>query len=260
MPSFRLSLGQMDIALGKPDENFERVREWTAEAAGNDSALVVFPELWSTGYDLENWPTYASKLGEGMFAQLSELAAEFKIAIAGSIMEAKNGKCYNSLALFDAEGGQRAVYRKVHLFRLMEEEKWLAPGEESVIAEAAWGPTGLGICYDLRFSELFRKYALNGAKMIILPAEWPGRRAYHWQTLLRARAIENQMFVVGVNRVGESKGEQFGGGSAVIDPWGEAVAEGGSDPALLHAEIDLGMVDEVRKRIPVFEDRRPDVY
>ncbi|HLB47786.1 MAG TPA: carbon-nitrogen family hydrolase [Anaerolineales bacterium] len=260
MPALRLSLGQMDIALGNVDANFERVREWTAEAAQNGSSLVVFPELWSTGYDLENWRRYASPLGEGMFAHLSDLAHEFRIAIAGSILEARDGKAYNTLALFDAEGKQQAVYRKVHLFRLMAEDKWLAPGEESVVANAAWGPTGLGICYDLRFTELFRKYALGGAKMVILPAEWPSRRTAHWQTLIRARAIENQMFVVAVNRVGESNGEHFDGRSAVVDPWGEAVVEGGGDPALLHAEIDLALVDHVRKRIPVFEDRRPDVY
>jgi predicted amidohydrolase len=142
----------------------------------------------------------------------------------------------------------------------MDEDKWLAPGEESVLVEADWGKTGLAICYDLRFTELFRKYALNGAKLVILPAEWPNRRTAHWQTLLRARAIEDQMYVIAVNRVGESRGEHFGGRSAVIDPWGEAVVEAGSDPALLHAEIDLALVDDVRKRIPVFEDRRPDVY
>ncbi len=260
MPTLRLSLGQMDIALGDVDANFERVREWTAEAAQHGSSLVVFPELWSTGYDLENWRKYASPLGEGMFAELSDLAQEFKIGIAGSILEARNGKAYNTLALFDVEGKQQAVYRKIHLFRLMGEDKWLAPGEESVAANAAWGPTGLGICYDLRFTELFRKYALGGAKMVILPAEWPSRRTAHWETLIRARAIENQMFVVAVNRVGESNGEHFGGRSAVIDPWGEAVVEGGGDPALLHAAIDLALVDDVRKRIPVFEDRRPDVY
>ena len=260
MPTLRLSLGQMDIALGNVDANFERVREWTAEAAQHGSSLVVFPELWSTGYDLENWRKYASPLGEGMFAELSDLAQEFKIGIAGSILEARNGKAYNTMALFDTEGKQQAVYRKAHLFRLMAEDKWLAPGEESVVANAAWGPTGLGICYDLRFPELFRKYALSGAKMVILPAEWPSRRTAHWQTLIRARAIENQMFVVAVNRVGESNGEHFDGRSAVVDPWGEAVVEGGGDPALLHAGIDLALVDDVRKRISVFEDRRPDVY
>ena len=92
------------------------------------------------------------------------------------------------------------------------------------------------------------------------PIATESRRAYHWQTLLRARAIENQMFIAGCNRVGESKGEHFGGGSAVIDPWGEAIIEGGSSETLLTAEIDLDKVDEVRNRIKVFEDRRPEVY
>jgi len=260
MPTLRLSLGQMDVSLGNPETNFEQVRAWTAEAAQNGSALVVFPELWSTGYDLENWPQHASRLGEGMFAQLADLAGEFKIAIAGSILEVQDGKCYNTLAWFEATGGLKAVYRKVHLFRLMAEEKWLTPGDASVLVDADWGPTGLAICYDLRFTELFRKYALSGAKLVIVPAEWPSRRTAHWQTLLRARAIENQMFVVAVNRVGVSKEEHFGGRSAVIDPWGEALVEGGGDPALLHTEIDLALVDEVRRRIPVFEDRRPEVY
>jgi len=260
MPSLRLSLAQMDVKLGDPETNFAVVREWTAEAARHRSTLIVFPELWSTGYDLENWPKHASPLGEGMFADVSALAAEFNIGIAGSLLEAREGKCYNTLTLFNPDGTQQAVYRKLHLFRLMEEEKWLAPGEEAVTTEAGWGKTGLAICYDLRFTELFRKYALAGSKLALIPAEWPGRRIAHWQTLLRARAIENQMFVVAVNRVGESKGEVFGGRSAVIDPWGETIVEGGAEPQLLHAEIDLALVDEVRKRIPVFADRREDIY
>jgi omega-amidase len=255
-----LSLGQMHIHLGEPEKNFERVQSWTAEAARRGSALVLFPELWSTGYDLENWPKHAVPLGEGIFAQLSELAREQRIALGGSVLEARYGKAYNAFAFFDAEGQLIAVYRKAHLFRLMDEEKWLAPGDRLELVETEWGMTGLGICYDLRFPEMFRRYALSGARLILLPAEWPSRRAHHWQTLLRARAIENQMFVAGCNRVGESKGEHFGGGSAVIDPWGEAVVEGGSSETLLTAEIDLGMVDEVRNRIKVFEDRRPEIY
>ncbi|MCC6189542.1 MAG: carbon-nitrogen family hydrolase [Anaerolineales bacterium] len=255
-----LSLGQMNVHLGDPAANLERVRAWTAEAARRGSALVLFPELWSTGYDLENWQRHASPPGEGLFAQLAELAREHRIAIGGSVLEARNGRAYNAFALFDAGGGLSGTYRKTHLFRLMNEEKWLAPGERLELVEADWGLTGLGICYDLRFPEMFRHYALRGARLALLPAEWPARRAYHWQTLLRARAIENQMYLAGCNRVGEANGEVFGGGSAVIDPWGETVVEGGSTEALLTAEIDLAQADAVRKRIPVFEDRRPEIY
>ena len=255
-----LSLGQMHIHLGEPEKNFVRVRAWTAEAARRGSALALFPELWPTGYDLENWPRHASPLGEGMFARLSGLAAEHRIAIGGSVLEARDGRAYNSFALFDASGQLAAAYRKAHLFRLMDEEKWLAPGDRLELVETEWGMTGLGICYDLRFPELFRKYALGGARLMLLPAEWPSRRADHWRTLLRARAIENQMFVAGCNRVGESKGEHFGGASAIIDPWGEAVVEGGATEGLLTAEIDLDLVDDVRERIKVFQDRRPEIY
>ena len=255
-----LSLGQMHLHLGEPAANYERVRAWTVEAARRGSGLVVFPELWSTGYDLEHWQRHAAAPGEGMFARLAALAREQRIAIGGSVLEARDGRAYNAFALYDAAGALLATYRKVHLFRLMDEDQWLAPGDRLELVEAEWGLTGLGICYDLRFPELFRSYALRGAKLVLLPAEWPSRRAAHWQTLLRARAIENQLFVAACNRVGESKGEHFGGGSAVIDPWGEAVIEGGSGEALLTAEIDLGLVDTVRKRIPVFDDRRPDIY
>ena len=255
-----LSLGQMDVRLGQPEANFERVSGWTAEAARRGSSLVLFPELWSTGYDLENWRTYASPPGEGMFARLAALAREHHIALGGSVLEVREAQAYNAFALFDATGALSATYRKTHLFRLMDEEKWLAPGEKLELVEADWGLTGLGVCYDLRFPEFFRHYALRGARLVLLPAEWPARRAYHWQTLLRARAIENQMFLAGCNRVGESKGEVFGGGSAVIDPWGEAVVEGGSSETLLTAEIDLDQVEAVRNRIPVFKDRRPELY
>jgi predicted amidohydrolase len=256
-----LSLGQMHLYLGEAEKNFERAREWTAEAARRGSALVLFPELWPTAYDLENWRKHADPLGEGMFARLSALARENRIAIASSILEAKAGRAYNTLALYDARGELLAVYRKVHLVPMLDEPRWLAAGGSLQLAETEWGRTGLGICYDLRFPEMWRRYALAGARLFVLPAEWPSRRAAHWQTLLRARAIENQVFVAACNRVGESKGEVFAGKSAVIDPWGEAVVEAGSEAeALLTAEIDLGSADDIRARVPVFSDRRPDLY
>ncbi len=257
-----LSLGQMDVRLGDPEANYGRAAEWTQEAARRGSQLVLFPELWSTAYALEEWENLASPMDaeSGMFARVAALARQHKLAVGGSLLEKKDGRAYNTFALYGPDGALQAAYSKVHLFRLMDEDRWLAPGDRLVLVEAEWGMTGLGICYDLRFPEMFRRYALGGARLVLLPSEWPSRRSAHWQVLLRARAIENQMFVAAVNRVGESKGERFGGQSAVIDPWGEAVVEGGSQEMLLTAEIDLGRVDEVRRRIQVFEDRRPEVY
>jgi omega-amidase len=257
----QLSLGQMDLRWGDPGENFQRVRALTEEAARLGSALVVFPELWSTAYDLEHWPVHAVALGEGMFARLGALAAEHHIAIAGSLLEKRDGRAYNTLTLHDSEGRQVAVYRKVHLVPMLDEPRWLAAGDELTVAEPTWGKTGLGICYDLRFPELWRRHALSGARLFILPAEWPRARAQHWQTLLRARAIENQAFVAACNRVGQGKGETFAGLSAVIDPWGETLVEGDGDSAgLLTCQIDLASADDIRRRIPVFQNRRPDLY
>ncbi|MCS7040082.1 MAG: carbon-nitrogen family hydrolase, partial [Caldilineales bacterium] len=121
--------------------------------------------------------------------------------------------------------------------------------------------TGLAICYDLRFPELFRLYALAGAQLILIPSEWPHPRLAHWRTLLRARAIENQCFVAAVNRVGSDRANTFCGHSALIDPWGETVVE--ADDAsvqLLTATVDFALVDDVRRRIPALADRRPECY
>jgi predicted amidohydrolase len=142
----------------------------------------------------------------------------------------------------------------------MDEEKYLQPGDQPVVHDLPWGRTGVAICYDLRFPELFRGYALAGALMTVIPAEWPSARIEHWRTLLRARAIENQMIVVGCNRTGYDGDEKFGGHSALLDAWGEPVVEGGDQPVLLTGSLDISSVSQVRRKIPIFEDRRPDLY
>lgn len=255
-----ISLGQMDVQIGEPDRNMDKVREWVAEAARRGSDLVVFPELWDTGYALERAGELATPLGEGRFAEVAALAKEHGIYVTGSLMEDRQGDACNCLAVFSPKGKMLGAYRKLHLIRLMEEDKYLTKGDEMLSLDLPWGRTGLAICYDLRFPEMFRHYAVEGAKLFLLPSEWPHPRLAHWRTLLRARAIENQMFVVACNRVGVSKDTSFFGHSAIIDPWGETIIEGGEAEMLLTAEIDLASVDEIRQFIPVFEDRRPEVY
>jgi omega-amidase len=260
MPKLNISLAQMNIALGDVARNFRKMQEWSAEAARRGSHLVVFPELWSTGYALDQAKELASVLNSGMFSQVTTVAQQNKIAVVGSILEKRGVEVANSAAMFTPNGRLMGVYRKIHLFRLFEEEKWLSPGNAPLSMDLPWGETALAICYDLRFPELFRQYAVNGAKMIILPAEWPITRVEHWRALLVARAIENQCFMVATNAAGETGGTVFGGHSMIVDPWGKIVIEGGEDPMLLTAEIDLDLVDDVRERIPVFEDRRPELY
>jgi predicted amidohydrolase len=251
-----ISLAQIACQVGDPEANFARVVDWTEEAARRGSDLVLFPELWASGYDLENWERYATPLGDGLFQRIADLAQEHRIAIGGSLLEKSGHKAYNTFTLYGPDGSLWGVYRKIHLFRLLDEEKWLCAGDSLEVAKTPWGPVGLSICYDLRFPEVFRPYALARARLVLLVAEWPERRIEHWRTLLRARAMENQIFVAAVNRVGESKGVRIGGASAVINAWGNTVVEGGLSETLLTAAIDLSEVEEVKEYIPALLDRR----
>jgi predicted amidohydrolase len=256
-----ISLAQMDVVLGNPDQNLAKARPLAAEAASRGSQLLVLPELWSTGYDLENAARYAASIDQGIFNDVAALAEKYHLHILGSNLSLfAPGKFGNTAVLFGPQGDNLAIYTKIHLFRLMAEHQFLWPGDHPTLAETPWGKAGLAICYDLRFPELFRAYALQGAKMVLLPAEWPRPRLEHWQVLLRARAIENQMYIIACNRVGSSKENAFFGHSAIIDPWGETVIEAGEDETLVTARIEIDLVDQVRAKIPVFQDRRPSVY
>lgn len=256
----QISLAQLAFEFGNVEANFKRAAQWIADAAQRGSDLILLPELWASGYDLENWPRYATPLDEGIFAHLADLARQYGIVIGGSLLEARADKAYNTFVLFGSDGEHLGVYRKVHLFRLLQEEKWLGAGDAYCLADAPWGLTGLSICYDLRFPEMFRPYAIAGAKLILLVAEWPETRIEHWNKLLMARAIENQAFIAAVNKVGSSKGVALGGHSAVIDPWGVPLVQGSFEENLLTVEIDLKEVEKARRFIPVLKDRREDVY
>ena len=257
----KISLGQMDVSLGEPDRNLARARNMAAHASGQGSDIVVFPELWSTGYDLENAAMHSAPTDEGIFAQMSRLACEHYIHILGTCLSSSgSGRPGNTAVFFDPAGQSLGEYTKVHLFQLMNEHRYLAAGDHLTVVATPWGKFGLAICYDLRFPELFRAYALAGVHAVFLPAEWPHPRLTHWQVLLRARAIENQMYVIACNRVGTSKDIRFCGHSCIIDPWGEIVVEAGEDEELVTAEIEMDKVAQVRAKIPVLADRRPRVY
>jgi predicted amidohydrolase len=251
----------MDIALGEPDKNLAKVRELAAEAARRGSDILVLPELWSTGYDLERAADYAAPIDGGVFAETATLAQEYGLHILGSCLSLMGeGRYGNTAVLFDLNGAAVGNYSKIHLFQPMGEANYLVPGDRPTLIETPWGKTGLAICYDLRFPELFRSYATSGARIIFMPSEWPYPRLAHWRTLIRARAIENQLYVVACNRIGRDKYNEFFGHSTIVDPCGEIVVEGGAEEMLLTAAVDMDKVEEVRASMPIFADRRSDVY
>jgi len=260
---WKLSVLQMDVAIGQPDENFKKVEQLLQQAvqAVVKPDCIVLPEMWNTGYALEQIYELADKDGERTKALISAFCKTHEVqVVAGSIAERRGDQIYNTIYVFDRTGEIVADYSKIHLFRLMDEEKYLAEGDHIGTFVADGVQAGMMICYDIRFPELARKLALSGAKILFVPAEWPNPRLHHWRTLLTARAIENQMYVVSCNRVGTSGTTEFFGHSMIIDPWGEILVEGQGSEEILSATIDLSLVDEVRGRIPVFEDRRPQHY
>lgn len=260
MTKLIISLAQMNIAIGDVRKNLKTAEEWIVEAARRGSHLVMFPELWSTGYALDQAREHAAALNVGIFAQLATLATQNKISIVGSLLEKRGVEVSNSATFFAPNGKLLGVYRKIHLFRLMDENRWLQPGAAPLLMDLPWGTTAMAICYDLRFPELFRRYAVQGAKMVLLPAEWPIERIDHWRILMQGRAVENQTYMVACNAAGQIGDKVYGGHSMIVDPWGKIVVEVGEAPTLVTAEIDLDYVDIVRGRIPVFEDRRTDIY
>jgi len=255
-----IALAQMDVRTARPEANLAQARKFTAQAREAVADMLLLPELWLHGYDLERAEEWAVPLGEGGFAHMSLLAREFGLYLAGSLLERHAGGVSNTAVLYAPDGALLGSYRKIHLFRLMQEHRYLAPGDHATLCPTPWGPVGLAICYDLRFPELFRTMALAGAVIFLVPAQWPVRRIEAWLLLARARAVENELVVAACNRVGIDDQVEFPGRSLVVDPWGRALVEGDAQERLLIAQADLREVRKARRYLTIYQDRRPEAY
>ncbi|GEL08492.1 carbon-nitrogen family hydrolase [Salisediminibacterium halotolerans] len=258
---------QMDIIPGDPEANRERVRNWFETEAiqnGPPVDLVVLPEMWTTAYTLPELNTIAEPVEENESTKLlQELAVAYNTnIIGGSIAVKKNAKVFNRALVINRQGELIYTYDKLHLVPMLNEPAYLSPGEKAVETFELDGiKMGIIICFDLRFPEIIRSLALQGAKALFIPAEWPASRTLHWDVLSRARAIENQMYVISSNRVGSYDGTGFAGRSMIINPWGDVLAEGSIDQEEVLAEVlDLNYVSEVREQVPALKSRVPEYY
>ena len=230
------------------------------DASKQGSQVILFPELWTTGYDLENCPHYV-EMNRQIHSSLADLAKEANIWIGGSQITGWEGYFRNTLILHNPTEDEPVEYSKLHLFGLMHEEMFLSPGEKPVAANLPWSKTGLAICYDLRFASLFAAYAQDGCPLTLLSAEWPVQRIQHWDILTQARAIEFQMFFAAVNAVGKTGDATYGGRSIILSPWGDILAQGSStEEDLITTTIELDLVNEVRSHMSVLQDRRRDIF
>ncbi len=243
----------MEIEDGVKSKNIEKALSFIKKCENAD--FVVLPELWSTGIALQCAEELAEPLTGETISLLEDYAQQYHLYIVGTILENDREKVYNTLHLVGPEGLVGA-YRKIHLFSLMREDQFLEPGTEHVIFPTKFCDIAGIICYDIRFPELARALALEGAKILFVPAEFPHPRKNHWEILLKARAIENQLFVVACNRTGKSEKYHFFGNSAVIDPWGEVLVKAADQEGSISCNVDLKRISECRKMLPAFDDVR----
>jgi omega-amidase len=221
--------------------------------------VAVFPELFTLGFTMAPEP-FAEPLPGPTSKALSALAREFGLYLIGTAVEAHQPHPRNAAFALAPDGALIAAYRKIHPFSYGDENLHYTGGTECPIFEIDGIPCGLQICYDLRFPEPFRALSAKGAEVVFVPANWPARRIAAWSALLAARAIENQMAICGVNRVGCDPLVDYPGHSAIHDAFGEIVASGGDTEELVIGDIDLIQLRTWRERFPALKDRRAEVY
>jgi predicted amidohydrolase len=245
---------QSDIIWEDPGANFDKLRPWVAAAKAAGASLVVLPEMYACGFSM-NAEAIAENPGGPSTAFLRHMAHEHEVWIAGSVPERQaEGRPKNTLVVASPEGALTR-YAKIHPFTFAKEDEHYDAGSQFVSLTIEGVRTTLFICYDLRFADEFWATA-HDTDCYVVVANWPRKRREHWTTLLRARSIENQAYVVGINRVGVGGGLEYSGDSRIFDPWGEAIAAASMKETMLLADVDPRVVAHARAKFPVLKDRR----
>jgi len=246
---------QSEIVWEEPEANFRRLSPWLGAARTAGAHLVILPEMFSCGFTMAS-ERVAEPPGGPSTRFLKEQAAELKLWICGSLPERPEGAelPYNTLVLA-GPGGELYRYRKIHPFSFAGEDEHYLAGEHYLTVTLEGVRLTFFICYDLRFADEFWACAPDTDAYIVV-ANWPEPRRHHWRGLLAARAIENQAYVVGINRVGDGGGLHYTGDSQIIDPMGEILATGAHGETLLLADLFPAVVAETRRKFPFLQDRR----
>ncbi|HHY00240.1 MAG TPA: carbon-nitrogen hydrolase family protein [Methanothermobacter sp.] len=266
---FNLALCQMQVVFEKK-KNITNALKMIKEASPH-SDLVILPEMWNCPYQTDLFPLYAEeKENSPTLNAISKAAKREKTNIlAGSIPEKDNGKIYNSSFFFNSEGEIIGSHRKIHLFDIdvpgavnFKESQTLTAGNQVTVVDTELGKIGICICYDVRFPELFRLMALEGARLIIVPGAFNmATGPVHWKSLIKIRAIDNQVYVAAVSPARNDKSSYVAyGHSMVADPWGKVENEAGSGEEIIYVTIDDSFTRKVRDELPLLKNRREDVY
>lgn len=263
-----LAVAVQMLASSDKEANLKEAEKWVRKAHAEGAKLVVLPEVFNWRGKKEEQRASAEPIPGPTSTLMSGLARELGIhLLSGSILEGAAGenKVYNTSLLFNPQGELLANYRKIHLFDVeltdgvaMSESETRKAGDEVVVAETELCPMGLTICYDLRFPELYRRLVERGAEIIIVPSAFTALTGEaHWEPLLRARAIENQVYIIAPDQVGKSPNSMDTyGNSMIVDPWGKVLDRASGGPGLIFGEIDLMYLARVRSELPALSHRR----
>lgn len=265
----KIALLQTPVGFDRA-ENIERGVKAVEWASKNGADMAVLPEMFTCPYANKYFPEYAEEEDGPTLAALSRAASEHNIyVVGGSIPEKSGGRLYNTSFVFDRQGKRIARHRKVHLFDIdvrggqsFKESDTFTPGDEVTVFSTEFGKMGLCICFDIRFPELSRLMALEGAKVMIVPAAFNMTTGpAHWELAFRQRAVDNQLYTVGVSPARDAKGVYVAyGNSMICDPWGNVLCRMDGGENMMIREIDLDMVDDIRVQLPLLSALREDVY
>jgi len=260
--AMKISILQPQIAIGGREANIAAVRRLLEQAVAEGADTILLPELWDIGFYPRPLEDYADPDGTRAREVLAELAVQYRVDLVGGSVAAKladgvHNRCY----VFSRTGELLAHYDKVHLFSPAKENRAFVPGRNLAVFSLGGVKCGVIVCYDLRFPELARRLALEDIAVLFIPAAWPTVRLAHWRLLSQARAVENQCFVAAANGSGSfANGIELAGHSLLIDPWGNCLAEAGTEEAVITAVPDFPERDKIKRTIDVFADRRPEMY
>lgn len=270
MKDFKIALCQMRVGEDKWN-NIQRAVSMIEEAADHGAELIVLPEMFNCPYDSKRFRQYAERLGDGeTINELSKVAKTKGVFIVGgSLPELDNENIYNTSVIFDDNGNILDKHRKVHLFDVeieggirFKESETLLSGDKITVVDTQLGKLGVAICYDIRFPELLREMAIRGAEIIIVPAAFNMTTGpAHWELLIRARGVDNQVYMVAVSPARDVTGCYVAyGHSMVVDPWGDIVSKCNEDEAIVYYQFNSTRIKDIRNQLPLLKHRREDVY
>lgn len=271
MSVFTVGICQLGVVNDK-QANIQKAKNMIAEAAEQGGQLIILPEMFNCPYQSELFPKYAETYPAGpTIDMLAECAAKHQIIlVGGSIPERdENGKIYNTSLIFNEQGKLIGRHRKTHLFdvdikggTVFQESKTLAPGNCRTLVDTFLGKIGVAICYDVRFPEMARAMVLEGAQILVYPAAFgPVTGPAHWELLMRSRAVDNQVYVIGASPALNAAAEYKAyGHSIVVDPWARVLTMAGKEETVITAKVDYRITARVREELPLLRHRRLELY